>query len=140
MTQTIAVLLVAPGLPPMRVEVDYAHSWRTWYALISPRTHTFAVLRLTDHLELLCDELGPQHGLPINCRIPARAPQIGEVDFVVERPSPDGRPLMKPNEPGIGYHEIAGTFLIQRRRGPGVVSVTEKDIAWAEKMFAVNPR
>jgi hypothetical protein len=97
----IKVLVIPVGEAP-RVETVTSASWRSWYPLIHPTTHTFQVLRLSPVFDLLCDEEG------------------------LYKPE-----VMKPNilVPVNGaVHQIVGAVIIARRRRSEYVSLTDDDI------------
>lgn len=126
----IRILVLAVDKEPA-LHVVTNDSWRTWYRLIDPSTDTFQIVHLTPGLEILCDEEGRRKKMELNLLLPAGAPQLDTSKFsfiVVPRETEDGRRLMEPNEPGIGFHEILGTCIIARRQGPKYVGLTDADI------------
>ncbi len=135
-TKQVRILVVPPGAPSKVHTVG--DSWKYWYPLISPSTHILQTLGIAPGLELLCDEEGALKRMEVNVLIPARAPQVDTSKFeviLVQAKTDDGRRLMMPNEPGIGYHEIRGTFILARRRGSGYTDLTDADIAQFQRML-----
>lgn len=121
----IRVLVVPPGKPPEVAEVD-PRSWRTWYPLVDKTTHLFEMLKLETHLDMLFDEEGALKEMPLNLRLAAQAPS-GRLGNLVRIDMTGGKG-MKPGEPGLGFHQIRGTFLIARSRGSEYVDLLDADI------------
>ena len=124
-SKKIRILVVEPGKKP-RVEEVAADGWKTWYPLIDKTTHLFQQLTFLPNIDFLFDEEGIRKEFPVNVLLPARAPRALEPgEILIDMTKGKG---MQPGEPGIGYHEILGTFLIARTKGSVYVSLTDEDI------------
>ena len=128
----IRVLVVPVGKPPEIAQVPAA-SWKTWYRLLDPTTNTFECLPLLPGIDLLFDEEGRYKDLPVNVRVAARARPAPDPDtFMIDMTNGKG---MLPGEPGIGYHEILGPFLIARTADGDYVDLRDGDIATFQGML-----
>jgi len=122
----VRILVVEPSKAPRLEEVDPS-SWRTWYPLVDKTTSLFQILNIVPGIEMLFDEEGRWKNMPLNVLVPAHAPKpVAEDTFIIDMTN--GRGMM-PGEPGIGYHEILGTFILARRKGGNYVDLTDDDIA-----------
>lgn len=125
-SEKIRLLVVEPGKKP-RVEEVVPDGWKTWYPLIDKTTHLFQQFHLLPNIEMLFDEEGRRKEFPLNVLLPGPAPRaLAPGEFFIDMTKGKG---MQPGEPGIGYHEILGTFLIARTRGSVYVTLTDEDIA-----------
>lgn len=120
----IRILVVEPGKSP-RIEQVVSDSWTTWYPLVDKTTHLFQQLHLLPNVDLLFDEEGRRKEMLLNVLIPAHAPTVEPGTFVIDMTKGRG---MSPNEPGIGFHEILGTFIVARTRGSTYADLTDADI------------
>ncbi len=120
----IRIIVVPPG-QSARIEEVESGSWKTWYPLVDKTTHLFQVLHLPDRIDMLFDEEGRLKGFPLNVFVPAKAPPAVPKDWFIINLAPGG---MMPGEPGIGYFDILGTFILARSKGVNYVDLTDKDI------------
>jgi len=121
----VRVVVVEPAKAPREENVP-SDSWDTWYPLVDKTTDLFEMLRLPDGLEMLFDEEGRLKQFPLNVLVPALAPSpLFDHSFLIDMTNGRG---MKPGEPGIGYHEIYGTFIVARRKGENYVDLTDEEV------------
>lgn len=124
-TSSIRILVVPPGKSPEVKVVDNS-SWRTWYPLVDKSTELLQTLRILPGIDMLFDEEGRLKNMPPNVLVPAYAPAAPPKGTVIIDTT--GGKGMKPGEPGIGYHEILGTFLVARVHGSRYVDLKDEDI------------
>jgi len=124
-SKKIRILVVEPGKKP-RVEQVSPDGWGGWYPLVDKTTHCFQQFHLLPNIDMLFDEEGMRKKFPLNVLLPGRAPRALEPgEILIDMTKGKG---MQPGEPGIGYHEILGTFILARTRGSVYVDLKDEDV------------